>query len=157
MPTWTTTPTALVADDQADVVVAIRMLLKEAGIATESASSMQDVISKLEARSFDLLVMDLNYERDTTSGREGLELLSRVRAHDDLLPVVVMTGWSSVETAVEAMRRGARNYVCKPWTNDAFVTLATREIEAGRALRRDQGHSARETQQAQGVQRALLP
>ena len=101
--------------------------------------------------------MDLNYERDTTSGCEGLDLLSQVRARDGLLPVVVMTGWSSVETAVEAMRRGARNYVCKPWNNDSLVTLVRREIEAGSALRHDHGHAVREMEQAQAVQRALLP
>src|SRR5687768_13205135 len=95
----TTFPTVLVADDQ------------------------PDVMTRLEARPYDLLLMDLNYERDTTSGREGLELLSQVRARDRLLPVVVMTGWSSVEIAVEAMRRGARNYVCKPWSNTDLVEL----------------------------------
>jgi len=152
-----TQPTVLVADDQADVVAAIRLLLKDAGIATEPAASTRDVIARLEARPYDLLLMDLNYERDTTSGDEGLELLAQVRAHDQLLPVVVMTGWGSVETAVEAMRRGARNYVCKPWNNDSLVSMVCREIEAGSVLRSDQGHAARETRQAQAVQHALLP
>ena len=150
-------PTVLVADDQADVVTALRLLLEDAGIATEPATSTRDVISRLEARPYDLLLMDLNYERDTTSGCEGLDLLSQVRARDGLLPVVVMTGWSSVETAVEAMRRGARNYVCKPWNNDSLVTLVRREIEAGSALRHDHGDAVREMEQAQAVQRALLP
>ena len=150
-------PTVLVADDQADVVTALRLLLEDAGIATEPATSTRDVISRLAARPYDLLLMDLNYERDTTSGCEGLDLLSQVRARDGLLPVVVMTGWSSVETAVEAMRRGARNYVCKPWNNDSLVTLVRREIEAGSALRHDHGHAVREMEQAQAVQRALLP
>ena len=153
----TTLPTVLVADDQADVVTALRLLLKDAGIATEPATSTRDVIDRLGSKPYDLLLMDLNYERDTTSGDEGLELLSRVRAHDDLLPVVVMTGWSSIETAVEAMRRGARNYVCKPWNNAALVDVVRREIEAGWALRHDHDHAARETEQAQAVQRALLP
>ena len=150
-------PTVLVADDQADVVTALRLLLKDAGIATEPATSMRDVISRLDSRSYDLLLMDLNYERDTTSGREGLELLSRVRAKDDLLPVVVMTGWSSVETAVEAMRLGARNYVCKPWNNESLVTMVRHEIEAGAALRHDHDRAARELAQARSTQRALLP
>jgi sigma-B regulation protein RsbU (phosphoserine phosphatase) len=153
----TAQPTVLVADDQADVVTALRLLLKDAGIATEPATSTRDVMARLAARPYDLLLMDLNYERDTTSGREGLELLSQVRARDSLLPVVVMTGWSSVEIAVEAMRRGARNYVCKPWSNADLVELVQREIEAGSALRHDQGHAVRETAQAQAVQRALLP
>ena len=153
----TTLPTVLVADDQPDVVAALRMLLKDAGIATEPATSTRDVIDRLGAKPYDLLLMDLNYERDTTSGDEGLELLSHVRAHDDLLPVVVMTGWSSIETAVEAMRRGARNYVRKPWNNAALVDVVRREIEAGWALRHDHDHAARETEQAQAVQRALLP
>ena len=150
-------PTVLVADDQADVVTALRLLLEDAGIATEPASSTRDVISRLESKAYDLLLMDLNYERDTTSGCEGLDLLSQVRARDGLLPVVVMTGWSSVETAVEAMRRGARNYVCKPWNNDSLVTLVRQEIEAGSALRHDHGHAVQEMAQAQAVQRALLP
>ena len=153
----TAAPTVLVADDQADVVTALRLLLRDAGIATEPATSTRDVIARLRARPYDLLLMDLNYERDTTSGREGLDLLSRVRAHDDLLPVVVMTGWSSVETAVEAMKLGARNYVCKPWSNAELVALIRREIEAGSAVRHDHGHSVHEMAQAQAVQRALLP
>ena len=150
-------PTALIADDQPDVIAAVRLALKDAGIATEPATSTRDVIAKVESKPYDLLLMDLNYERDTTSGREGLELLSRVHAHDQLLPIVVMTGWSSVETAVEAMRRGARNFVCKPWDNESLVTMVRKEIEAGSALRHDHSHAARETAQAQAVQHALLP
>ena len=150
-------PTALIADDQPDVLVALRLALKDAGIATDPATSTRDVITKVESRPYDLLLMDLNYERDTTSGKEGLELLSRVHAHDESLPIVVMTGWSSVETAVEAMRRGARNFICKPWDNESLVTIARTEIEAGLALRHDHSHAARETAQAQAVQQALLP
>jgi sigma-B regulation protein RsbU (phosphoserine phosphatase) len=150
-------PTALIADDQPDVIAALRLALKDAGIATEPATSTREVIAKVESRPYDLLLMDLNYQRDTTSGREGLELLSRVHAHDELLPIVVMTGWSSVETAVEAMRRGARNFLCKPWDNESLVTLVREEIAAGSALRHDHSHAIRETAQAQAVQRALLP
>lgn len=150
-------PTALIADDQPDVLVALRLALKDAGIATDPVTSTRDVIAKVESRPYDLLLMDLNYERDTTSGREGLELLSRVHAHDPLLPIVVMTGWSSVETAVEAMRRGARNFICKPWDNESLVAMVRTEIEAGSALRHDHGHAARETAQAQAVQQSLLP
>jgi DNA-binding NtrC family response regulator len=107
----------LIADDQPDIVAALRLLLRGAGLDTDTASSVQEVRDLLSVRSYDLLLMDLNYARDTTSGREGLELLSEVHARDRLLPIIVMTGWGSIETAVDAMRRGARTFVHKPWEN----------------------------------------
>src|SRR5437870_8895415 len=93
------------------------MLLKSEGYKTEPVSSPASIIQALEARDFDALLMDLNYARDTTSGQEGLDLLTRVHVLDGTLPVVVMTAWGSVEIAVEAMRRGARDFIQKPWDN----------------------------------------
>ena len=97
----------LVADDQPDVLEALRWLLTGEGYEPQFVSSTEAVMERLRAEPFDLLLMDLNYTRDTTSGREGLELIPRVRTHDASMPIVVMTGWGSIDTAVEAMRRGA--------------------------------------------------
>src|SRR5215469_13439942 len=101
-------PRVLIADDQPDVLEALRLLLKGEGFQTEAVTSPGGILRALEARDFDCLLMDLNYTRDTTSGQEGLDLLSRIRSLDNTLPVIVMTAWSSVELAVEAMRLGAQ-------------------------------------------------
>ena len=131
------TPRVLVADDQSYVVDAVRLLLKSEGMQVRGASSPGEIIQALEAgEEFDVLLMDLNYARDTTSGQEGLDLLSRLAALDATLPVVVMTAWSSVETAVEAMRRGARDYVGKPFDNARLLATLRTQIELGRALRK---------------------
>jgi DNA-binding NtrC family response regulator len=132
------TPRILIADDQPDVVEALRILLKGEGYHAESAASPAGVLQALEARDFDVLLMDLNYTRDTTSGLEGLDLLSRIQSLDGGLPVVVMTAWGSVELAVEAMRRGARDFVQKPWDNSRLLTILRIQIELGQALRRGQ-------------------
>jgi DNA-binding NtrC family response regulator len=129
----TPTPRVLVADDQADILQALRLLLNDAGFETELVSSVGGVLDRVVERPYDLLLMDLNYTRDTTSGREGLELLDRVRSHDGTLPVVVMTGWGSIDTAVEAMRRGARSFVQKPWDDLTLVEVVRREVEEGLA------------------------
>src|SRR3954462_9892374 len=105
----------LVADDQPDVLEALRWLLTGGGYAPQFVSSTAAVMDRLRAEPFDLLLMDLTYPRDTPSGREGLELIPRVRTHPPAMPIVVMTGWGSIDTAVEAMRRGARSFVQKPW------------------------------------------
>jgi DNA-binding NtrC family response regulator len=128
----------LIADDQPDVLEALRLLLKGEGYQTEAVTSPGDVLKTLEAQDYDLLLMDLNYARDTTSGQEGLDLLSRVQAIDNALPVVVMTAWGSVEVAVEAMRRGARDFVQKPWENARLLTILRTQIELGQALRKGQ-------------------
>src|SRR5688500_1920923 len=107
----------LIADDQQDVLEALRLLLKGEGFDIQSATSPAAIIRTLEGQDFDVLLMDLNYTRDTTSGQEGLDLLARIQALDDTLSVVVMTAWGSIELAVEAMRRGARDFVQKPWDN----------------------------------------
>ena len=108
---------ALIADDQPDVVTALRLLLRGAGYQTEGVNSPAAVLEAIKQRDFDLVLMDLNYARDTTSGQEGLELITHIRALDSTLPVVVLTAWGSVELAVEAMHRGVRDFVLKPWDN----------------------------------------
>jgi sigma-B regulation protein RsbU (phosphoserine phosphatase) len=150
-------PRVLVADDQSDVVLALRLLLRAEGLDVDAAASVHEVRDRLHAGTYDLLLMDLNYARDTTSGAEGLALLTDVRAHDPALPVLVMTGWGSIDTAVEAMRRGACGFVHKPWDNDALTAAIRREVEDGRALRRAQSRALREQQEAQAIQRSLLP
>src|SRR2546427_6343247 len=132
------TPLILIADDQADVLEALRLLLKGEGFQTEAVSSPAALMQALEARDFDALLMDLNYARDTTSGQEGLDLLTRVHVLDGTLPVVVMTAWGSVEIAVEAMRRGARDFIQKPWDNARLLSILRNQIELGRALRKGQ-------------------
>ncbi len=131
-------PRILIADDQPDVVEALRMLLKGEGYQIETAASPAGVLQALEARDFDVLLMDLNYTRDTTSGLEGLDLLSRIQILDSGLPIVVMTAWGSVELAVEAMRRGARDFIQKPWDNSRLSTILRTQIELGQALRKGQ-------------------
>jgi phosphoserine phosphatase RsbU/P len=150
-------PRILVADDQPDVIAALRLLLRGAGLEADAASSVQDVRDRLQDRPYDLLLMDLNYARDTTSGAEGLELLAEVHARDRHLPIVVMTGWGSIDTAVEAMRRGAKAFVPKPWENAALTQTIQREVTEGLALRKADASAARELEDAQVIQRALLP
>jgi DNA-binding NtrC family response regulator len=129
-------PRLLVADDQPDVIEALRLLLKAEGYEIETASSPRAVVEAVQAREFDLVLMDLNYARDTTSGAEGLDLLSRLRDIDPTLPVVVMTAWASLDLAVEVMRRGARDFVAKPWDNARLLAIVRTQVELGSALRR---------------------
>src|SRR6187551_3699932 len=131
-------PRVLIADDQPDVLEALRLLLKAEGFQLETASSPAGVLAAVEAREFDVALIDLNYARDTTSGEEGLNLLSRIQGIDPTLPVVVMTAWGSVEVAVEAMRRGARDFVQKPWDNARLLAIVRTQIELSQALRKDQ-------------------
>nr|WP_255442351.1 sigma-54 dependent transcriptional regulator [Corallococcus sp. Z5C101001] len=126
----------LVADDQPDVLEALRLLLKRDGYTVVSAQSPAGVKATLDAEDVELVLMDLNYARDTTSGREGLDLLGELRTRDALLPVVVMTAWGSVEGAVEAMRAGARDYVQKPWDNTRLLATLRTQLELSRSLRR---------------------
>ncbi|HEV8131840.1 MAG TPA: sigma-54 dependent transcriptional regulator [Acidobacteriota bacterium] len=128
----------LVADDQPDVLEALRLLLKGEGMDIETVISPKETLKALEARDFDVLLMDLNYARDTTSGQEGLDLLGRVQALDSTLPIVVMTAWGSIDVAVEAMRRGARDFVQKPWENTRLLNILRTQIELGTALRKGQ-------------------
>ena len=147
----------LVADDQPDVLEALRWLLTGEGYDPQFVSSTDGVMERLRAEHFDLLLMDLNYTRDTTSGREGLELIPRVRAHDPAMPIVVMTGWGSIDTAVEAMRRGAKSFVQKPWEDVTLLEILEREIAEARAARRLDQKQQREFEEARLIQRGLLP
>ncbi len=131
-------PSILIADDQPDVLEALRFLIKGEGYQAEAVNSPAGVIHSVEARDFDAVLMDLNYTRDTTSGQEGLELLNRIQSLDSTLPVIVMTAWGSVELAVEAMRRGARDFIQKPWDNARLSAILKTQIELGRALRKGQ-------------------
>jgi DNA-binding NtrC family response regulator len=137
-PVKVTDPRVLIADDQSDVLEALRLLLKAEGFHLETASSPAGVLAALEAREFDVALIDLNYARDTTSGEEGLNLLSRIQGLDHTLPVVVMTAWGSVEVAVEAMRRGARDFIQKPWDNARLLAIVRTQIELSQALRKGQ-------------------
>ncbi len=128
----------LVADDQADVLQALRLLLKAEGCEIETATSPAAVLAAVEAREFDVAMLDLNYARDTTSGAEGLSLLSRLQQLDTPMPVVVMTAWGTVDLAVEAMRRGARDFIQKPWENERVLAVLRTQVELGRALKRSQ-------------------
>jgi DNA-binding NtrC family response regulator len=134
----TTTPSVLVADDQPDILQALRLLLKSEGYTAVTVTSPGAVLAELERGDFDTILMDLNYTRDTTSGREGMDLLYRIRLLDATIPVVVMTAFGSVEGAVEAMRRGARDYIEKPWDNARLMATIRTQVELGRALRRGQ-------------------
>ena len=126
----------LIADDQRDVLEALRLLLKTEGYQIDAVESPAAVLKALEQRDYDVVIIDLNYARDTTSGQEGLELLTKIHAADEMLPVVVMTAWGSVNVAVEAMRRGARDFVEKPWDNERVKAIVRTQAELGRALRR---------------------
>jgi DNA-binding NtrC family response regulator len=125
----------LVADDQPDVLESLRLLLKGEGFAIDTANSPGSVLRAVEDRDFDAVLMDLNYTRDTTSGREGLDLLPRLRTLDNTLPIIVMTAWGSIEGAVEAMQAGARDYIEKPWDNTRLIATLNTQVELGRALR----------------------
>lgn len=147
----------LIADDQPDVLEALRLLLKSEGYLTEAVQSPTAILEKLKSGPYDVLLMDLNYTRDTTSGKEGLDLLARVRAIDNTLPVVAMTAWGSVELAVEAMRRGVSDFVLKPWENSRLLRTLRNQIEKGRRRRRKLRRQHEEFEEARAVGQALLP
>ena len=131
-------PRILIADDQPDILEALRFLIKGEGYQCEAAASPAGIVDAIESRDFDVVLMDLNYTRDTTSGQEGLDLLTRIQRIDSTLPVIVMTAWGSVDLAVEAMRRGARDFIQKPWENARLSAILKTQIELGRALRKGQ-------------------
>lgn len=146
----TPAPRILVADDQPALVEALRLLLKPHGFQMEAVSSPDEAVRAVRRGGFDLMLMDLNYTSCTTSGREGLELLSRVRALDGALPIFVMTGWGSLDVAIEAMRYGVRDFVQKPWDGPALLARLKTEIERAR-------DSHRELDEAVKIQRTLMP
>ena len=126
----------IVADDQVNVLEAIKLLLGNEGFDVTTVASPSELLARLEQCDVDVAIIDLNYTRDTTSGQEGFELIDRIAAIDPTLPVLVMTGWSSVAGAVEAMRRGARDYIEKPWDDEKLVAAVHTQLELRRALRR---------------------
>lgn len=153
-------PRTLIADDQPDVLAALRLLLKGAGYQTESADSPAAVLNAIQQEKFDLLLMDLNYARDTTSGKEGLDLIERIQALDHDLPIVVMTAWATVDLAVESMRLGVRDFVQKPWENSRLLRKLRTQIEQGQARRREniREHQLKiELNEAREIQRGLMP
>ena len=153
----TSVPRTLIADDQPDVLEALRLLLKSEGYQIEAVQSPAAVLDKLKSGPFDLLLMDLNYTRDTTSGQEGLDLLARIQAIDSTLPVVAMTAWGSVELAVEAMQHGVRDFVLKPWENARLLHTLRSQIEEGRHKRNELRREREEFEDARAVGQALLP
>lgn len=154
-----TAPRALVADDQPDVLEALHFLLKGEGFFVETVTSPRALIEALEARSFDLLMMDLNYSRDTTSGKEGMDLLARIRAIDAALPVVAMTAWGTVDLAVEMMREGVDDFILKPWENERLISTLRAQVERGRARRqalRTELEKKLELEEAREIQDGLM-
>ena len=164
----------LIADDQPDVLLALRLLLKGNGYATETVSSPAELLEAVAIREFDLVLMDLNYARDTTSGQEGLDLLSHLSAIENIPPIIVMTGWATVGLAVEAMQRGVTDFVEKPWTNSKLLASLEKQVAIGRerralaqnAVRANQAHSEmaslvrqheREIAEARAIQEGFLP
>jgi phosphoserine phosphatase RsbU/P len=147
----------LIADDQIPVLDALQLLLKGHGFCTEAVSDPSQVLPALESDPFDVVLMDMNYERDTTAGDEGLELVSQIRSRDQNMPVLVMTAWGSVELAVEAMRRGASDFVQKPWQNQQLLQKLRAQIARGQLQRRAQRSSEDELREAQEIQSKLLP
>jgi phosphoserine phosphatase RsbU/P len=161
------TPRALIADDQPDVLTALRLLLRNAGYQIEAVSSPAEVLEAIRRDNFDLVLMDLNYARDTTSGQEGLDLISNIRTLDSALPIVVLTAWGSVELAVEAMHRGGRDFVQKPWDNSRLLKSLNTQIELGRRKRQQRKIDAesrtvtdklqQELEESHEIQAALMP
>ncbi len=167
-------PRILIADDQPDVLNALRLLLKGQGYETEGVASPAELLRAVATREFDLLLMDLNYARDTTSGREGLDLLSRLKEIEDAPAIVVMTGWATVGLAVEAMQYGVADFVEKPWTNARLLEILQKQIGLGRERRASRRRAAQENQdhkeiaqqfhhqeqevaEARSIQQGLLP
>ena len=128
-------PRTLIADDEPDILTALRLLLKSDGYEPETASSPAAVLEAIKRSQFDVVLIDLNYARDTTSGREGIDLISRIQALDPSLPIVVMTAWATVDLAVEAMRRGVRDFVQKPWENPRLLQTLRKQVKHARARR----------------------
>jgi phosphoserine phosphatase RsbU/P len=167
-------PRILIADDQQDVLDALRLLLKGHGYSIETVNSPSDLLAAVARQEFDILLIDLNYARDTTSGREGLDVLSRLKENEEAPPVVAMTGWATVGLAVEAMQYGVSDFVEKPWTNTRLLEILQKQIGLGRErreLRRraleearareealiHQQEQEREIAEAKAIQEKLLP
>jgi sigma-B regulation protein RsbU (phosphoserine phosphatase) len=155
--TPSSTGRVLIADDQQHILFALQMLLNGSGFSTETVTHPARVLHALESESFDAVLMDLNYARDTVGGAEGLELVSRIRSIDSVVPVVVMTAWSSVDLAVEAMRRGASDFVQKPWENRDLLHKLEQQLSLARQQRQKQRLHEEELREAREIQDSLLP
>jgi sigma-B regulation protein RsbU (phosphoserine phosphatase) len=147
----------LIADDQQHILFALQMLLHGSGFATETVTHPSHVLRALETEAFDAVLIDLNYTRDTVGGREGLELVSQIRSMDSVLPVVVMTAWSTVDLAVEAMRRGASDFVQKPWENRELLAKLQNQLSGAESKRAVQRRYDEEVREAREIQGSLLP
>jgi phosphoserine phosphatase RsbU/P len=147
----------LIADDQMHVLDALQMLFSGCGFATEVVTHPARVLRALQTGQFDAVLMDLNYTRDTVEGGEGLELVSKIRSMDSLLPVVVMTAWSSVDLALEAIRRGASDFIQKPWENQDLLQKLRNQLSEAREQRRAQRQRNEELREAREIQDRLLP
>jgi phosphoserine phosphatase RsbU/P len=159
-----TQPRVLIADDQPDVLEALRLLLKGHGYLTEAVTSPAALFEAITQKEFDLILMDLNYARDTTSGREGLDLLARLKTTENAPPIVVMTGWASVGLAVEAMQQGIGDFVEKPWVNSRLLEILQKQLQIGRDRREAKQLAAahtraqdREISEARSIQQGFLP
>jgi len=148
------TARVLIADDQPDVLEALDLLLRTHGYQVHTVSTPAAILEAVGGNQFDLLLMDLNYARDTTSGREGLDLLARLETLDDL-PIVVMTGWGSIDVAVEAMRQGVGDFIQKPWDNARLLETLSKQIELGRMRRKARQKQAEDALQAQRTMHEL--
>ena len=149
-------PRTLIADDEPDILTALRLLLKNDGYEAETVSSPAAVLEAIERAQFDVVLMDLNYARDTTSGREGIDLISRIHALDPSLPIVVMTAWATVDLAVEAMRRGVRDFVQKPWENKRLLQTLRKQVKHAHARRTAQVRLANGRKSEAQLQRELI-
>jgi phosphoserine phosphatase RsbU/P len=147
----------LIADDQVDILSALKMLFRGEDYQIFSVSDPASVIAAFQAQTFDIVLMDLNYTRDTTGGGEGLELVSRIRSLDQTIPLLVMTAWGNIEIAVEAMQRGASDFVQKPWNNAELLAKVHKQVEYGRGLRTSLRKQEQETLEAKEIQKSLLP
>jgi phosphoserine phosphatase RsbU/P len=149
-------PRTLIADDEPDILAALRLLLKNHGYEAETVTSPAAVLEAIERAQFDVVLMDLNYARDTTSGREGIDLISRIQALDPSLPIVVMTAWATVDLAVEAMRRGVRDFVPKPWENKRLLQTLRKQVRHAHARRAVQARLATGRKTEAQIQRELI-
>jgi sigma-B regulation protein RsbU (phosphoserine phosphatase) len=150
-------PNILIADDQYEILLALKLLLKQEGFQTVMASSPEAVIEEAKRTPFDLILIDLNYTRDTTSGREGLDLIARLRQMPHVAPVIVMTAWSTVPLAVEAMRLGAADFIEKPWDNNRLLSLLKQHLSPNEARPQRGLTAAADLEIARSVQNRLLP
>jgi len=148
-------PRIFVADDQRDVVESLRLLLKGEGYAAETFGNTESLVGALRERTADAVLMDLNYTRDTTSGDEGLDAVTKIRSFDAHTPIVLMTAWGTINLAVEGMRRGAQDFIEKPWDNERLLAVLRTQVALGRALQRARTLEA-ENRQLKGAGDSLI-